>query len=65
MASGSSAPGLLGVFHDKTAIEADHTGGRCDGTVYFAWARFSAAKGSNIYYVRSTDHGATWSNPSW
>ena len=63
VASGSSAPGLLGVFHDKTAIEADHTGGRCDGTVYFAWARFTAAKNSNIYYVRSTDHGATWSNP--
>src|SRR5438046_2568906 len=25
---GSSAPNLLGVFHDKTAIEADRTGGR-------------------------------------
>jgi len=63
VASGSSAPGLLGVFHDKTAIEADHTGGRCDGVVYFAWARFTGGKNSNIYYVRSTDHGATWSNP--
>src|SRR5438034_4087162 len=41
VAKGSSAPNLLGVFHDKTAIEADHTGGRCDGNVYFAWARFT------------------------
>ena len=63
IAQGSAAPGLLGVFHDKTAIEADRTGGRCDGTVYFSWARFSAAKNSNIYLSRSTDHGATWSAP--
>jgi hypothetical protein len=63
VASGSSAPGLLGVFHDKTSIEADRTGGRCDGDVYFAWARFSAAKNSNIYFSRSTDHGVTFSNP--
>src|SRR5207302_1616305 len=27
VAKGSSAPNLLGVFHDKTAIEADRTGG--------------------------------------
>ena len=60
---GSSAPNLLGVFHDKTAIEADRTGGRCDGTAYFAWTRFTGRKISNIYFVRSTDHGATWSNP--
>jgi hypothetical protein len=63
IAHGSSAPGLLGVFHDKTSIEADRTGGRCDGNVYFAWARFSAAKNSNIYLSRSTDHGVTFSNP--
>ena len=60
---GSSAPNLLGVFHDKTAIEADRTGGRCDGNVYFAWARFTGGKISNIYFVRSVDHGETWSRP--
>lgn len=60
---GSSAPNLLGVFHDKTAIEADRTGGRCDGNVYFAWTRFTGGRISNIYFVRSTDHGATWSTP--
>jgi hypothetical protein len=63
IARGSSAPNLLGVFHDKTSIEADRTGGRCDGNVYFAWARFSAGKNSNIYISRSTDHGVTFSNP--
>ena len=63
VASGSSAPNLLGKFHDKTALEADRTGGACDGNVYFAWARFTAAKESNIYFVRSTDHGVTFSNP--
>ena len=65
---GSSAPNLLGVFNDKTSIEADRTGGTCDGNVYFAWSRFTGAghKGegnSNIYLSRSTDHGATWSSP--
>jgi hypothetical protein len=60
---GSSAPNPLGVFHDKTAIEADRTGGRCDGNVYFAWTRFTGGKNPNIYFVRSTDHGATWSTP--
>jgi hypothetical protein len=65
IAQGSSAPNLLGVFHDKTAIEADRTGGRCDGNVYFAWARFTGNHGnSNIYFSRSTDHGVTWSSPS-
>ena len=60
---GSSAPNLLGKFNDKTAIEADRTGARCDGTVYFAWTRFTGGKISNIYFVRSTDHGQTWSQP--
>jgi hypothetical protein len=61
---GSSAPNILGVFHDKTAIEADRTGGPCDGDVYFSWARFTGGKNSNIYLSRSTDHGVTFSNPT-
>ena len=63
VAKGSSAPNLLGKFNDKTAIEVDRTGGSCDGTVYFAWSRFTNTS-SNIYLSRSTDHGATWSNPT-
>jgi hypothetical protein len=64
VAKGSSAPNLLGVFHDKTAIEADRTGGRCDGNVYFAWSRFSGNAGNvTIDFIRSTDHGHTWSKP--
>jgi hypothetical protein len=63
VAKGSSAPNLLGVFHDKTAIEADRTGGRCDGNVYFSWSRFNGNGANEIYFVRSTDHGVTFSNP--
>lgn len=63
VAKGSSAPNLLGKFNDKTAIEADRTGGSCDGNVYFAWSRFTGVGVSNIYFSRSRDHGATWSNP--
>jgi hypothetical protein len=63
VAKGTSAPNLLGVFHDKTAIEADRTGGSCDGNVYFSWSRFNGNGANEIYFVRSTDHGVTFSNP--
>ncbi|MEA2629803.1 MAG: hypothetical protein QOE66_22, partial [Chloroflexota bacterium] len=63
VSKGSSAPNLLGVFNDKTSIEADRTGGSCDGNVYFAWSRFTGNGTNNIYLSRSTDHGVTWSTP--
>jgi hypothetical protein len=63
VAHGSSAPNLLGVFHDKTSIEADRTGGRCDGNVYFSWSRFNGNGSNSIYFSRSTDHGVTFSSP--
>src|SRR5262249_8819205 len=67
VAQGSAAPNLLGKFHDKTAIEADRTGGACDGNVYFAWARFTGNTtngfNSSVYFVRSTDHGQPFSSP--
>ena len=63
VAQGSSAPNLLGKFNDKTSIEADRTGTACDGNVYFAWSRFTGNGGVGIYFVRSTDHGVTFSNP--
>ncbi len=69
VAQGSAAP-AAGLFHDKTAIEVDRTGGSCDGDVYFAWARFTGniflgpnGFNSSIYFVRSTDHGKTFSAP--
>jgi hypothetical protein len=64
VAKGSAAPNLLGKFNDKTAIEADRTGGPCDGNVYFSWSRFSGNAGDvAVYFVRSTDHGVTFSSP--
>jgi hypothetical protein len=64
VAKGSSAPGTGGKFNDKTSIQADRTGGDCDGYVYFAWSRFTGVGVSNIYFVRSTDHGQTFSSPA-
>jgi hypothetical protein len=64
VATGASAPNLLGVFNDKTSIAADRTSNPATrGNVYFAWSRFTGNGGSNIYVVRSTDHGATFSTP--
>jgi hypothetical protein len=63
VAHGSSAPNLLGVFNDKTSIEVDRTGGACDGYVYFAWSRFNGNGVNEIDFVRSTDHGVTFSSP--
>jgi hypothetical protein len=67
VAQGSAAPNILGKFHDKTALEVDRTGGPCDGNVYFAWARFTGNSpngfNSSVYFVRSTDHGQTFSAP--
>ena len=63
VARGASAPNLNGVFHDKTSIAADRTTNPATrGNVYFAWSRFTNG-GSNIYVVRSTNHGATFSKP--
>jgi hypothetical protein len=65
VAQGASSFG--GKFHDKTAIEVDRTGGRCDGNVYFSWSRFTGASAvgfnASVYFVRSTDHGVTFSSP--
>jgi hypothetical protein len=63
VAHGSSAPNLLGVFHDKTAIEADRTGSSCDGNVYFSWSKFNGNGANAVYFSRSTDHGVTFSSP--
>src|SRR3954454_17904639 len=64
VARGSSAPNLLGVFHDKTAIAADRTTNPATrGNVYFSWSRFTGNGGSNIYFARSTDHGVTFFLP--
>ena len=64
VARGSSAKGTGGKFLDKTAIEADRTGGRCDSNVYFAYSRFTGARQSNIYFTRSTNHGVSFSTPA-
>ena len=67
IAKGSADPNFVGKFHDKTAIEADRTGGACDGYVYFAWSRFTGGPtngfNASVYFSRSTDHGTTWSSP--
>jgi hypothetical protein len=63
VAKGSSAPNLLGVFNDKTAIEADRTSSACRDNVYFAWSRFNGNGANAIYFSRSTDHGVTFSAP--
>ena len=53
VATGSSAPNLLGKFNDKTSIEADRTPSSCRGNVYFAWSRFTGNGGVAIYLTQA------------
>ena len=57
-------PSVWGLFQDKINLVADATGGKHDGNVYVAWARYPGQSANNvIYVVRSTDHGETFSKP--
>jgi len=64
VAKGTSAPFFLGKFNDKTAIEVDRTHSACSGNVYFAYSQFTGALGNSVQFSRSTDHGATFSQPT-
>ncbi len=59
-------PAQNGVFNDKTAIEVDRgVNSPYRGNVYGALSVFQGFNGNNeIKFVRSTDHGATFSNPT-
>lgn len=50
---------LQSAFQDKEWIVVDNAAGAGQGNVYIAWRSF----GDGIYFVKSTDHGSTWSNP--
>ncbi|MFN2545601.1 MAG: hypothetical protein ABR600_13680 [Actinomycetota bacterium] len=55
--------GLVG-DHDKELLAVDNSGGPNDGTVYLAWTDFAAGQARGVItFSRSTDHGATWSDP--
>ena len=63
VARGSSAPDLGGKFNDKTAIEADRTGGALRRQRLLRLLALHRPQQVNIYFVRSTDHGVTFSKP--
>ncbi|HEX2341956.1 MAG TPA: hypothetical protein VHI98_15885, partial [Vicinamibacterales bacterium] len=56
-------PALAGPFEDKPELEVDRTGGQFDGNVYICWSRFVGAGRTQISFSRSTDSGATFSQP--
>lgn len=57
-------PALTGVFNDKTAIEVDRgINSSYDGNVYAAFSVFQGNGNNEIKFVRSTNHGVTFSNP--
>jgi len=62
IAKGTPAP--TGVFNDKTAIEVDRgVTSPYDGNVYAAFSVFQGNGNNEIKFVRSTNHGVTFSNP--
>ncbi|MDH2413441.1 hypothetical protein [Nocardioides sp. CER19] len=62
---GRGTPALNGKFNDKTSIEVDRgLASPYSGNVYVAWSVFQGLHGNNeIMFARSTDHGATFSQP--
>jgi hypothetical protein len=57
-------PALNGVFNDKTAIEVDRgADSPFEGNVYTAFSVFQGGGTNEIKFSRSTDHGATFTNP--
>ncbi|WP_425953739.1 sialidase family protein [Xylanimonas sp. McL0601] len=61
---GKGAPALRGKFNDKTSIEVDRgLASPYAGNVYVAWSVFQGNGNNEIRFARSTDHGATFSNP--
>jgi hypothetical protein len=52
-----------GIFQDKPMLEVDRTGGEHDGNVYVCWTRFTGFGQNKLYFSRSTDSGATFSQP--
>ena len=65
-ARGTPSPIFLGLFHDKVQIEVDRGANSPNaGNVYVCWARFTASGPNNgVFFVRSTDGGRTFSNPT-
>lgn len=58
-------PAVNGVFNDKTAIEVDRgVNSLHEGNVYAALSVFQGNGNNEIKFVRSTDHGVTFSNPT-
>jgi len=54
-----------GLFQDKINLAVDQTGGPNSGNVYVAWSRYSGKAANNVVlFSRSTDHGATFSQPA-
>ncbi|HEY6944779.1 MAG TPA: sialidase family protein [Candidatus Acidoferrum sp.] len=50
-------------WEDKPYLVADTSHGPFAGSLYIGWTRWTIAD-SQIQFVRSTDHGKTWSRPT-
>jgi hypothetical protein len=62
---GKGTPAPTGKFNDKTSIEVDRgLSSPYAGNVYVAWSVFQGNGNNEIRFARSTDHGATFSNPA-
>jgi hypothetical protein len=61
---GKGTPAINGRFNDKTAIGVDRgVNSPHEGNVYAAWSLFQGFGNNSIQFVRSTDHGRTFSSP--
>jgi hypothetical protein len=56
----AGTPSVWGLFQDKINLTVD----RSSGNVYVVWGKYSGQSANNVlYFSRSTDHGASFSQP--
>jgi hypothetical protein len=54
-------PAINGIFQDKPMLEVDRsTASPHEDNVYFCWTKFQGSGRNKIYFVRSTDHGQSF-----
>ncbi|HET6164709.1 MAG TPA: sialidase family protein [Planctomycetota bacterium] len=62
-AKGYHVPGVAPSFRPSPRLAVDTSGGPFQDTLYVVWTSDGGADGPDVVFSKSTDQGATWSDP--